>query len=270
MSAYPDECRGHAERCWAMASQITNPVLRDSFVDLGMHKPLASSSKQEEALQRKALVFVVAYDDAARVGLKRLLESVGLQVVPFRSAVEFLGCALPDTTCCLVLELVMPEMSGLQLQEELAKAALQIPLIFITRHGSISTAVRAMKAGAVDFLTKPVNEQDMLDAVFAALARDRMRRTHEEALSAARERFGSLSPREREVLVRVAAGRLNKQIAEELGVSEIMVKVHRSHGMRKLSANSVAELVRMSDLLRSDLSAHRNAPSSVTGTFFAT
>ena len=256
MSAYPDECRGHAERCWAMASQITNPVLRD------MHKPLASSSEQEGALQRKAVVFVVAYDDAARVGVKQLLESVGLQVVPFRSAEEFLSCALPDTTCCLVLELVMPAMSGLQLQEELAKAALKIPLIFITRHGSISTAVRAMKAGAVDFLTKPVNEQDLLDAVFAALARDQMRRTREEALAAARERFRSLSPREREVLFRVAAGRLNKQIAEELGVSEIMVKVHRSHGMRKLSANSVAELVRMSDLLRSDLSAHGNAPSS--------
>ena len=256
MSAYPDECRGHAERCWAMASQITNPVLRD------MHKPLASSSEQEGALQRKAVVFVVAYDDAARVGVKQLLESVGLQVVPFRSAEEFLSCALPDTTCCLVLELVMPAMSGLQLQEELAKAALKIPLIFITRHGSISTAVRAMKAGAVDFLTKPVNEQDLLDAVFAAFARDQMRRTREEALSAARERFRSLSPREREVLFLVAAGRLNKQIAEELGVSEIMVKVHRSHGMRKLSANSVAELVRMSDLLRSDLSAHGNAPSS--------
>ena len=119
--------------------------------------------------------------------------------LPIRSAEEFLSCTLPDTTRCLVLELVMPVMSGLQLQEELAKAALQIPLIFITRHGSISSAVRTMKAGAVDFLTKPVNEQDLLDAVFAALARDRMRRTQEGALSAARERFRSLSPREREV-----------------------------------------------------------------------
>ena len=168
MSAYPDECPGHAERSWAMASQIPNPVLRD------MHKPLASSCEQEAALQRKPVVFVIAYDDAARVGVKQLLEFVGLQVVPFQSAEEFLSCALPDATCCLVLELVMPAMSGLQLQEELAKDALKIPLIFITSHGSISTAVRAMKAGAVDFLTKPVNEQDLLDAVFAALARDQM------------------------------------------------------------------------------------------------
>jgi FixJ family two-component response regulator len=161
----------------------------------------------------------------------------------------------------------MPGVSGLQLQEELAKAAFQIPLIFVTGQGSIATAVRAMKAGAVDFLTKPVNEQDLLDAVFAALAGDRMRRRQEEALSALQERFRSLSSRERQVLFRVAAGRLNKQIADELGVSEIMVKVHRAHGMRKMKATSLAELVRMSDLLKSEfltVAAQGNDPSAVT------
>ena len=231
-----------------------------------MHKSLAVRASTN-TLPKEDVVFVIDDDDATRTGLKQLLGSVGLQVVPFRSAVEFLDCALPDTTCCLVLELCMPGVSGLQLQEELAKAAFQIPLIFITGQGSIATAVRAMKAGAVDFLTKPVNEQDLLDAIFAALARDRMRRAQEEALSALQERFRSLSAREREVLFRVAAGRLNKQIADELGVSEIMVKVHRGHGMRKLNANSVAELVRMSDLLKSEfltMATQGNDPSAVT------
>jgi FixJ family two-component response regulator len=146
----------------------------------------------------------------------------------------------------------MPEGTGLQFQEQLAKAAFQIPLIFITREASIPTAVQAMKAGAVDFLTKPVAEQDLLDAIFVGLARDRMRRRQQEALCALQARFKSLSAREREVLFRVAAGQLNKQIEADLGISEIMVKVHRSHGMRKMNANSVAELVRMSDSLKSD------------------
>ena len=147
----------------------------------------------------------------------------------------------------------MPVMSGLALQEELTKANIHVPLIFVTGHGCIATAVRAMKAGAVDFLTKPINEQHLLDAVFAALERDRLRHAQEEALSLLRKGFKSLTPRERQVLFRAAAGRLNKQIADELGVSEIMVKVHRSHAMRKMNAKSFVELVRMSDLLQSEL-----------------
>jgi FixJ family two-component response regulator len=144
----------------------------------------------------------------------------------------------------------MPEMSGLKLQEELVKAEVQVPIVFISGYGEIGMAVRAMKAGAVDFLTKPFATQDLLDAVYAALGRDRARRSQEESLSTLRERFNSLSVREKEVLSHVAAGLLNKQIAAELGVSEVMVKVHRANGMRKMHVKSVAELVRMTDLLR--------------------
>jgi FixJ family two-component response regulator len=150
----------------------------------------------------------------------------------------------------MVLDVRMPAMSGLKLQEELARAEVQVPIVFITGHGDIAMAVRAMKAGAVDFLTKPFSNQDLLDAVFAALERDRARRTQEESISTLREHFTSLSAREKEVLSRVATGLLNKQIAGELGVSEVMVKVHRANGMRKMRAKSLAELIRMTDLLR--------------------
>ena len=149
----------------------------------------------------------------------------------------------------MVLDVRMPKMSGLKLQEELARAEVQVPIVFITGHGDIAMAVRAMKAGAVDFLTKPFGNQDLLDAVFAALERDRARRTQEESISTLREHYNALSVREKEVLSHVAAGRLNKQIAAELGISEVMVKVHRANGMRKMRAKSVAELVRMTDLL---------------------
>ena len=231
-----------------------------------MHKSLAVRPSTNR-VPREDVVFVIDDDDATRTGVEQLLGSVGLQVVPFRSAVEFLDGVVPEKPCCVVLALRMPIMSGLTLQEELTKTGIHVPLIFVTGYGSIATAVRAMKAGAVDFLTKPVNEQDLLDAVFAALAGDRMRRRQEGALSALQERFRSLSSRERQVLFRVAAGRLNKQIADELGVSEIMVKVHRAHGMRKMKATSLAELVRMSDLLKSEfltMAAQGNDPSAVT------
>jgi FixJ family two-component response regulator len=157
----------------------------------------------------------------------------------------------------------MPVMSGLTLQEELTKANIKVPLIFVSGHGDVGTAVRAMKAGAVDFLTKPIDEHKLLDAVFVALERDRLRRAQEEALAGLRKCFKSLTAREREVFFRATAGRLNKQIANELGVSEVMVKVHRSHATRKLNANSFAELVRMSDLLQSAPVAsgvHESAP----------
>ena len=150
----------------------------------------------------------------------------------------------------MVLDVRMPNMSGLQLQEELARAEVQIPIVFITGHGDIPMAVRAMKAGAVDFLTKPFANQDLLDAVFSALERDRARRTQQESISTLRGYFNALSVREKQVLSHVAAGRLNKQIAADLGISEVMVKVHRANGMRKMHAKSVAEWVRMTDLLR--------------------
>lgn len=206
-----------------------------------------------ETATSDSVVFIIDDDETVRTALKQLLESVGLKVLLFRSAAEFLDSTLPDSVCCLVLEVRMPAMSGLRLQEELAKAEVQIPIVFITGHPDVAIAVRAMKAGAVDFLTKPFPDQDLLDAVFVALERDRARRTRKESLSALRDQFSSLSTREREVLLRVATGCLNKQIAGELGVSEVMVKVHRANGMRKLHAKSVAELVRMTDLLGLDL-----------------
>ena len=198
----------------------------------------------------ESIVFVIDDDTSVRATVKDLLESVGLKVFLFESAAEFLESTIPDASCCMVLDVRMPEMSGLKLQEELLKAEVQVPIVFISGHADIAMAVRAMKAGAVDFLAKPFSTQDLLDAVFAALERDRARRTQEESLSALRERFSSLSVREKEVLSHVAAGRLNKQIAGDLGVSEVMVKVHRANGMRKMHAKSVAELVRMTDLLR--------------------
>jgi len=210
-----------------------------------------------------AVVFVIESDDPARNAIKQLLESVGLHVEPFRSAVEFLDGVVPEKPCCVVLALRMPMMSGLTLQEELTKTGIHVPLIFVTGYGSIATAVCAMKAGAVDFLTKPINEQNLLDAVFVALERDRLRHAQEDALAGTRKRFKTLTPRERDVLYGVAAGRLNKQIADELCLSEVMVKVHRSHAMRKMNAKSVPELVRMSDLLQRELSAsgmHESAP----------
>ncbi len=197
-----------------------------------------------------AVVVVIDDDDAVRGALKELLESVGLKIILFASAAEFLESTIPDTTCCMVLDVRMPKMSGLKLQEELSGAEVQIPIVFITGHGDIAMAVRAMKSGAVDFLTKPFSNQDLLDAVYAALERDRARRTQHESMSTLREYFNALSVREKEVLSHVAAGRLNKQIAAELGISEVMVKVHRANGMRKMHAKSVAELVRMTDLLR--------------------
>ena len=197
-----------------------------------------------------SVVVVIDDDGAVRAALKDLLESVGLKVILFQSAAEFLEGTIPDTTCCMVLDVRMPAMSGLKLQEELARAEVQVPIVFITGHGDIAMAVRAMKAGAVDFLTKPFSNQDLLDAVLAALERDRARRTQEESISTLREHFTSLSAREKEVLSRVATGLLNKQIAGELGVSEVMVKVHRANGMRKMRAKSLAELIRMTDLLR--------------------
>jgi FixJ family two-component response regulator len=203
-------------------------------------------------------VFVIDDDASLRAALKELLESVGLQVELFGSAEGFFEHKRPDAPGCLVLDVRLPGMSGLKCQEELANSKVHIPVIFLTGHGDIPMAVRAMKAGAVDFLTKPFRNQDLLDAVATALDHDHARRAKEESHSSLREGFKSLSQREREVVTRVASGGLNKQIAADLGVSEVTVKVHRANAMRKLRAKSVAELVRIIDLLGIEAPARMN------------
>jgi FixJ family two-component response regulator len=196
-----------------------------------------------------SIVFVIDGDASLRAALKDLFESVGLQVKLFSSGESFLENRLPGAARCIVLDVRLPGMSGIKFQEELAKAKISVPIIFLTGHGDIPMAVRAIKSGAVDFLTKPFRNQDLLDVVAAALEQDRARRVKEQSHATLRENFKSLSQRERDVVARVAAGELNKQIAGYLGVSEITVKVHRASAMRKLRAKSVAELVRMTDLL---------------------
>jgi FixJ family two-component response regulator len=206
----------------------------------------------KEQPHSESIVFVIDHDASARAALKELFESVGLKVNLLTSGSAFLEAHIPDTPCCLVLDVRLPGMSGLKLQEELVRVEVHIPIIFLTAHGDIHMAVGAMKAGAVDFLTKPFRNQDVLDAVYAALEQDGTRRKKELSSSTIRERFESLSPRERDVVTRVAAGVLNKQIAAELGLSEVTVKVHRAKAMRKMHAKSLAELVRMTDFAHSE------------------
>jgi FixJ family two-component response regulator len=191
------------------------------------------------------IVYVVDDDPSVRRAIKRLVESVGLHVELFSSAQEFLQAKRPDAPACLVLDIRLPGISGLEFQRELAEADVNIPVVFITGHGDIPMAVRAMKAGAVEFLPKPFRDQDLLDAIQMALDRDRTRRQHEAEVAGLRERFDSLTPREREILPLLISGLLNKQIAAEIGSSEAAVKVHRSQLTRKMGAESLADLVRM-------------------------
>jgi FixJ family two-component response regulator len=193
------------------------------------------------------IVFVVDNDPAVRRVIKRLAESVGLRVELFGSSEEFRHSERPNTPSCLVLDVRLPGISGLDFQRELAETNIQIPIIFITAHGDIPMAVRAMKAGAVEFLTKPFRHQDLLDAIQQALGRDRTRRTYEAEIAALLERFESLTSGERRVLPLVVSGRPNKQIAAEIGTSEATVKVHRSQLMKKMKADSLPELVRMAE-----------------------
>jgi FixJ family two-component response regulator len=213
-----------------------------------------------EAPELQPIVFVIDDDASLRNALTNLFRSVGLRAEVFGSAPELLQSKLPDVPSCLVLDVRLPGLSGLDFQAELSKANIHIPIIFMTGHGDIPMTVRAMKAGAVDFLTKPFRDQDMLDAVAAAIERDRARRKEEKVLSEVRSRFASLTPREQEVLALVASGLMNKQIAAEISLAEITVKIHRGNIMKKMSARSLADLVRMAELLgvrRPDQSAHK-------------
>jgi RNA polymerase sigma factor (sigma-70 family) len=198
-----------------------------------------------------SVVFVVDDDPSVRSSLKFLLSSVGLQVESFESAESFLQRKPPDAPSCLVLDIRLRGLSGLDFQRELAARNIRIPIIFVTGHGDIPMSVRAMKAGAIEFLTKPYRDQDLLDAVRIALQRDRTRREQEKDLTDLRQRFKSLTPREQEVISMVVSGMLNKQIAGELGTAENTVKVHRSRAMEKMNAQSVAELVKMIERLKS-------------------
>jgi FixJ family two-component response regulator len=208
-------------------------------------EPAASPVQSDD----NPIVLVIDDDPDVREGLKALFQSVNLESRTYKSAPEFLRSKLPDQVSCLILDVRLPGLSGLDFQAELAKVNVNIPIIFITGFGDIPMSVKAMKAGAVEFLTKPIREQDLLDAVRAAIDRDRTRRKSEEKMQDLRIRFDALSAREQEVMSLVASGLMNKQVAAEIGIVEVTVKVHRHNIMKKLGAKSLPDLVRMADAL---------------------
>jgi FixJ family two-component response regulator len=195
-------------------------------------------------------VLVIDDDPDLRASVGRLLRSNGMDVQMFATISDFLKSDPPDGPACLVLDIRLPGQSGLDLQRELARAKRKLPIIFITGHGDIPMSVQAMKGGAIEFLTKPFRDQDLLDAIQLGLSRDRAWRENEKALADLRERFASLSPREREIMIQVARGRLSKQIAHDIGIAEATVKVHRSRAMQKMKASSLPELGQMADKLQ--------------------
>jgi FixJ family two-component response regulator len=201
------------------------------------------------AAEEQRVVYVIDDDASMRESLKSLFGSVGLRVEAFGAAPEFFGKKLPDAAVCLVVDVRMPGLSGLDFQAELSKDNIDVPIIFITGHGDIAMSVKAMKAGAVEFFPKPFRDQDLLDAVKLALEKDEAKRRNRKTSAVVRSLFESLTPREQEVIGLVTSGLMNKQVAAEMGVSEITVKVHRGNVMRKMKANSLADLVRMADML---------------------
>jgi len=222
-----------------------------------------TSSSQNSAIPQRPTVLVVDDDGSVREGLSSLFQSVGLDVKLCASAPELLRQKLPEAPCCLVLDIRLPGLSGLDFQTQLAETNIRIPIIMVTGHGDIPMSVRAMKAGAVDFLTKPFRDQEMLDAVAKAIERDRKRRESEGALSELRRLFETLTTREREIMVGVTAGLLNKQVGAELGLSEITVKIHRGRVMKKMGARSLADLVRAAEILELRSSSSRSARTDV-------
>jgi len=197
----------------------------------------------------QAIVHIIDDDPSLAASLDSLFRSVGLASRTYGSTAEFLEADLPDTPGCLVLDVRLPGISGLDFQGQMAELGLRLPVVLMTGHGDIPMSVRGMKAGAVDFLPKPFRDQDMLDAVTAGIARDAQRRTAEVDINSVRDRFATLSPREQQVMALVTAGKLNKQVAGDLNLSEITVKIHRGSAMRKMAARSLADLVRMAETL---------------------
>jgi FixJ family two-component response regulator len=202
----------------------------------------------------RAVVHIVDDDDSLRRALERVFRSVGLETQTYSTASEFIDAAHPDLPGCLVLDVRLPGINGLELQTRLAELGIYLPVILMTGHGDIPMSVRGMKAGAVDFLPKPFRDQDMLDAVATAIDRDRKRRAAEFSAGDLKARFSTLSPREKQVMMAVTRGRLNKQVAADLGLSEVTIKIHRGAAMRKMGAASLAHLVRMADVLNADAS----------------